>query len=807
VPEIGETEKTMTLVVKKLLPCLAALGFLFGGWGQTGMFLPLGVSIASATTIYDLVADWSDAGNPNGVWTYREGIDALPSVADWFFFNNGAAVQPAWSPSTNGGNFLPAWFKSTTNNPEGMDFLTGDVVVHSTDFLNGASSGVANVIWTSPINGEIDISGAVWIARNIGRSNTWTLLRNGVSLTSGNIFSGDVFDRANPFDFANGSGGPTALNGIAVSIGDVIELRIEQGPVFGFGDFVGVNLTITTISTCGDGVVNGAEQCDLGSANGAGSCCTASCTVATDGSSCNDGNACTQADTCQEGLCTGNNPVVCTAPDQCFAAGICDPGTGQCSIVLQPDGFACTDGDACTQADSCQAGVCGAGSPVICMALDQCHVAGSCDPASGYCSNPNAANGTACSDDNACTQSDSCQTGMCVGSNPVICTALDQCHVAGICAPATGVCSNPNTANGTACGSPDNTACTAPDSCNEGVCLANHQPDGTICGDAASACINQDTCLVGACTDNGFQSCSQVTSSSLCPIPDDTFRLIYLQDPVLVNNVYNYNNSRLNASNPGQFYYNVFYTEESFPLTIDIPYPFVTQGSVPIQVHSTTPPPDGACWNLGSSWSNCTIATAGSTASGIFSPSGAPIIRLDDYNPKNIDSITQITVNCTAVPASAVYVSVHLDYGLKKTTGWQQLDSPLDVDIVVNDAVNGPVTVLDGQDYTFSFSDGAPVDAHMVFSNNAFKKNPGVAGLTLQTGSANPKANIFVQLLNSSGGVVGTATTDADGFYQIFYKHTGKATNFTVILPSLKIKQTVQLKANGFAAVLFENLP
>ena len=33
--------------------------------------------------------------------------------------------------------------------------------------------------------------------------------------------------------------------------------------------------------------------------------------------------------------------------------------------------------------------------------------------------------------------------GVCTGSNPVTCTAFDSCHVAGTCSPATGVCSNP----------------------------------------------------------------------------------------------------------------------------------------------------------------------------------------------------------------------------------------------------------------------------------------------------------------------------------------------------------------------------
>ena len=76
-------------------------------------------------------------------------------------------------------------------------------------------------------------------------------------------------------------------------------------------------------------------------------------------------------------------------------------------------------------------------SPVVCTALDQCHVVGTCNPTTGACSNPNKADGVACDDGDACTQTDTCQSGICSGSNPVVCTASDPCHVAGTCPPST----------------------------------------------------------------------------------------------------------------------------------------------------------------------------------------------------------------------------------------------------------------------------------------------------------------------------------------------------------------------------------
>jgi len=220
----------------------------------------------------------------------------------------------------------------------------------------------------------------------------------------------------------------------------------------------------------------GGECCSATSCDDGNPCTTDSCNAdgtcthnaVANGTACNDGNGCTQTDTCQAGVCTGTNPVVCTASDQCHAAGTCDAATGVCSNPSKANGTACNDGNACTQTDTCQAGVCTGTNPVVCAASDQCHAAGTCDAATGVCSNPNKANGTVCNDGSACTRTDTCQAGVCTGTNPVVCTASDQCHVAGTCDAATGVCSNPNKANGTTCN--DGSACTQTDTCQAGVC-------------------------------------------------------------------------------------------------------------------------------------------------------------------------------------------------------------------------------------------------------------------------------------------------------------------------------------------------
>lgn len=108
-------------------------------------------------------------------------------------------------------------------------------------------------------------------------------------------------------------------------------------------------------------------------------------------------------------------PVVCAVLDQCHVAGICEISTGTCSNPAAPDGTSCNDGDLCTQTDSCRSGACLGTNPVVCAASDQCHTAGTCNPSSGICSDPPVTDGTFCDDGDACTSHDRCQAGMCSG--------------------------------------------------------------------------------------------------------------------------------------------------------------------------------------------------------------------------------------------------------------------------------------------------------------------------------------------------------------------------------------------------------
>lgn len=203
---------------------------------------------------------------------------------------------------------------------------------------------------------------------------------------------------------------------------------------------------------CGNAVVEAGEQCDAG-ANG-GSCCTAACQFRPSGTTCNDGNACTQVDACEAGACVGGDSVVCTTTDPCRVAGVCAPTTGVCSQPARPNGSACNDGNACTRTDTCQSGTCRGASPVVCSASNPCLDA-TCDPTTGACANAPKPDGTACADSSACTTGDQCVGGACTPGVPLACNDFMSC-TADSCNDATGCSFSP----ATTCEACDVTQCT-----------------------------------------------------------------------------------------------------------------------------------------------------------------------------------------------------------------------------------------------------------------------------------------------------------------------------------------------------------
>jgi hypothetical protein len=190
--------------------------------------------------IYDLADDWSTASNPFGPWSVRDGDDAMVAETDLSTtgIDDWSSPQPGYSGQ---GDFVPVAFKANGSIVIAHDWQPGDIVVHTSRDIS-----LANLVWTSPDDGVIDVVGDVWIGRDIGRGNDWRLLLNDVLITSGRVFSGDAWDRANPMPFAMGSAGAGVLQDIPVAAGDELKLEFERTGSTD-EDYVGINFSVDFI--------------------------------------------------------------------------------------------------------------------------------------------------------------------------------------------------------------------------------------------------------------------------------------------------------------------------------------------------------------------------------------------------------------------------------------------------------------------------------------------------------------------------------------------------------------------------------
>jgi slime mold repeat-containing protein len=166
---------------------------------------------------------------------------------------------------------------------------------------------------------------------------------------------------------------------------------------------------------------------------------------------------------------------------------------------------------------------------VNCDDANEC-TADSCDPSTGACSHAPEPAGTHCGDPTSsiCDRADRCDgAGACLPRH------LDDGTV---CGEPDGDCDNPDTClagachdngvqpAGVACGDAASGACDGSDTCDAfGFCEANNFPNGSACGDAGSECVNADACLDGICHDNGFRAVGEAcgdSSDTACSHPD-----------------------------------------------------------------------------------------------------------------------------------------------------------------------------------------------------------------------------------------------------------------------------------------------
>jgi hypothetical protein len=202
--------------------------------------------------------------------------------------------------------------------------------------------------------------------------------------------------------------------------------------------------------------------------------------------------------------------------------------------------------------------------------------------------------------------------------------------------------------------------------------------------------------------------------------------------------------------------------------------------------------------------------TIGTYAPTPTSSSGNQIITLEDYgaapNPNQLNELTTVTVSGQIPSTGLLYVTIHLDYGLKKTINWSRGEfGGANDSLDARQGTGGSApTILNGQTYDFSFNDGSNTFTSTPTSVNEFKRFAGFMGFVTSTSAASVQ-NIEVLIKKPDGSNLATVYTDADGFYFYAYKHKAKSATYTIWLPGYPSVpfQPVIVKANGFAVVNF----
>ena len=519
-------------------------------------------------------------------------------------------------------------------------------------------------------------------------------------------------------------------------------------------------------------------------------------------------------------MCDGTSadcPVDAFAP----STTMCRESAGDCDIAEMCDGGSavCPADEFVTAGTECRAGT------------GECDVAESCTGSDADCPEDTfQPEGTVCGDDSnsICDNPDTCDgLGSCQANNEpttTLCRAdAGECDVAEYCDGA-GYCPDDGFEEpGTPCGDQTAGLCTGPGMCNdEGTCLSGNHPCGMVT--SSSLCPFDMEPTKGACAEiTGYMAdqpiyqytnqaclCSSGTyddgvcvvgdsslscgSGGICKLSND-FRLLFSPD------VQQFPSYKLNASNPGQFYYNLIVDTET--VTITIPYPFVTQGARPVHVYGGDVPIVNDCFlpEEGSEfWSGGPVITMEDWVDGtsaeepynfICKPSDGP-----DIQPVASCSFT-INVPAEAFSANGLaYVNIHLDYGLKginvnanppdgnadrynhdaSLSNWNSSNALLDD--------SSEIGIQDLQNYWFSHLAESAKFGDFIQNVNLFK---GIAGAFGQVSYSvedlvEGLPGYYLELVDSENNVVQTGLTDEDGYYLLQYKHKGKPAPYTIDL-------------------------
>ncbi|MBW1808752.1 MAG: VCBS repeat-containing protein [Deltaproteobacteria bacterium] len=302
-------------------------------------------------------------------------------------------------------------------------------------------------------------------------------------------------------------------------------------------------------TACDDGLYcNVGDQCVSGTCSGGGSRDCADQDSCTDDACDEDANSCNHIlvpipgaegrsvdDTCSntidddcDALTDLNDPdcIECTLDSECDDGNACTTDTcalGYCGSVPVADGTACDDEQYCSENDQCSAGMCGGTLRDCSLVADQCND-GTCDEVNNLCTPQPKADGTACDDGLYCTVSVVCSGGVCDGS-PRDCTDTDPCTV-DTCDEAAGQCTNTIVENPGAEGPPGQSNCVngLDDDC-DGLTDYQEDPNCYVCLNDTDCNDNNpcttDTCSLGVCQNPAVAEGTGCSDGLYCTVADE----------------------------------------------------------------------------------------------------------------------------------------------------------------------------------------------------------------------------------------------------------------------------------------------
>ncbi|MCC6765063.1 MAG: DUF4215 domain-containing protein [Deltaproteobacteria bacterium] len=233
------------------------------------------------------------------------------------------------------------------------------------------------------------------------------------------------------------------------------------------------------VPVCQDGFLDPGEGCDDGNAF-TGDCCAPSCVDEANGSPCEDGLFCTASDTCSAAACVAGGPRDCSAASGTCATGECNEAQDACEPAPQ-NGGPCSDGSACTTSDQCVVGQC-VGTSSLCGdgnislgCLEECDDGGT-------------------TDGNGCSATCRVETGWSCSGTPSVCVAT---------------CGNGVVDAGEACDDGDLgnlDGCTATCTVEPGwTCSGSPSVCAAVCGDGIR--VGNEQCDAGDADDGDADGC------------------------------------------------------------------------------------------------------------------------------------------------------------------------------------------------------------------------------------------------------------------------------------------------------------